>query len=175
MSDTQDRPKTPIAMRHVEEREPKTDADRKARIAFLKAKLGLRLPMLVKGSQGHGYRYAALNEILATVEEPLRQAGFQVRFATWSPAAGILGVRCVLTHVEGWWECAEMLIRYASEIGGRMNGVQAAGAATTYLSRYTLQSVLGTTAEVDTDAACPAAESSHPAAQLPDYDDQPPF
>ena len=64
-----------------------------------------------------------------------------------------MGVRCILTHEAGWHETAELIVAPEKCVGGRMNGIQSRGAFCSYAQRYTLLAVLGTTAEVDTDAA----------------------
>ena len=76
-----------------------------------------------------------------------------------------MGVRCVLTHVEsGWSERSELIAQPERCVGGRMNGIQARGAFVTYAQRYTLLAVLGTTADVDTDAYTAPEAPQAPAA-----------
>ena len=132
---------------------PAGDGSTGARHEWLKARMAVKLPRLVKDTQGHGYQYAALNDVLAAVEGPLREVGLSIRFNTWSPTSETLGVRCVVTHVDGWSESAEMMAAPAEVIGGRMSPMQMRGAFITYACRYTLLCVLGTTADVDTDAS----------------------
>lgn len=146
----------PLAMvpmvRHVEEREPRNAQEAKAQAAWYDA-LPAVLPKLEKSSQGHGYKYAALNDVLAVVKPVLAHAGFRLRYRVWSPTSDSVGVRCILRHREGWYETAELICKPKQQVGGRMNGVQAMGSFVTYACRYTLLAVLGTTADVDTDAA----------------------
>ena len=141
----------PGPTRMVEEVEP----DEAARLAWYRD-LPV-FPRMGKDAQGHGYRYTPLNQVLSAVLPVLRQAGYSVRFRTWSPTSGTVGVRCIVTHKAGWHECAELIANPVKMVGGRMNGIQATGAFVTYAERYTLLAVLGTTADVDTDAATPDA------------------
>ena len=143
----------PRAVRHVEERGPRGEADIKAYMAWIQARLGLKLPKLGKDTQGHGYKYASLSSILGSIEGPLRAAGFIIRWTTWSPSSETLCVRCSLVHVGGWIERSELCGVPERLIGGRMSGMQQRGAFLTYAQRYTLLAVLGTTADVDTDGA----------------------
>ena len=148
--------------RMVEEREVGEDYERGQQQAFYDAYADLQvaLPTLHKSSQGHGYRYAALNDILSALRPVLAQHGFVVRWRTWSPTSDSFGVRCVLRHKAGWYETSEIIAR-ASEVGGRMSGAQQRGALQTYLERYTLLAVLGTAPDVDTDAAGPPVEAQY--------------
>ena len=148
-----DETRPPVEGRYIDEDPVPFEDAAGARQAWLQARLAVKLPRLVKDTQGHGYQYAALNDVLAAVEGPLREQGLSIRFNTWSPTSETLGVRCVVTHVDGWSESAEMMAAPAEVIGGRMSPMQMRGAFITYACRYTLLCVLGTTADVDTDAA----------------------
>ena len=141
-------------IRHIEESLPASAAEVKLANEFYAhyAELQESLPRFIKDAQGHGYKYAPLNAILGQLKPVLAKHGFVVRFRTWSPTADSFGVRCVLRHVSGWSETSEIIAR-PNEVGGRMSGAQQRGALQTYLQRYTLLAVLGTTADVDTDAA----------------------
>ena len=158
-----------LAPRMVEERTIGSDVERGQQQAFYEAYLAMqpKIPKLEKATQGHGYRYAALNAILSVLRPVLVEHGFTVRWRTWSPSADSLGVRCILRHRAGWYETSEIIAR-PSEVGGRMSGAQARGALQTYLERYTLLATLGTAPDVDTDAASGPAEAPHsPAAAIP--------
>lgn len=141
----------PRAPRHLEERRPANEAEMNQRKAWLKARCELELPPLPRDSQGHGYRYASLAEVLSLLDQPLRDAGFVVRWETWSPTATTMGVRCYVTHIEGWSEVAELIAEPERVVGGRMNAMQQRGAFATYSERYTLLAVLGYCADFDAD------------------------
>ena len=148
-----EKPKAQPVLRHLEERVPRNEKEEKARLAWLKARCGLELPKLPKDSKADRYMYASLPDILGLLDKPLRQAGFVVRFAVWKPHSSLMGVRCVLTHVEGWYECCEFIGSPKTMIGGRMSEFQMHGAFQTYGCRYALLGCLGWTADVDTDAS----------------------
>ena len=122
-----------------------------ARVAWLQARAAVVLPLLPKTAQGHAYKYLPLDQMLALVRPALLVQGLLVRWETWSPEPDQLGVRCVLEHVGGWTEGAEMVVKPNAEVGGRMSGIQARGAAMTFCCRYTLMAVLGVTADEDVD------------------------
>ena len=132
------------------QRQGNEDSD--ARQAYLKARLGLHLPIISKTGQTPQYAYARLPDILTAIGPALREAGFVVRFSTWSPDAETLGIRCTLTHVEGHSESSEMLVAPAKLGMTRQNEMQVRGSAITYGCRYCLLCLLGTAPEVDDDA-----------------------
>ena len=148
--------------RHVEELVPVNEAALASWKAWHEARLAMRLPRFQKDSEGHAYRYVSLPSMLAALDQPLREHGFVLRWTTWSPTAETVGVRCVLAHREGWRERAELIVKPHEVVSGRMSGAQARGAWITYAQRYTLLAVLGTTAEVDTDAAPEPVHSNAP-------------
>ena len=150
--------------RMVEEWEAKVEEGSRKAFLVAYAELQKELPRLGKDTRGHGYSYASLPDVLGKVRPVLYQHGFAIRFRTWSPTADSVGVRAILTHVQsGWYETSELIAAPEKCVGGRMNGIQARGAFITYAQRYTLLAVLGTTADVDTDAAGPPAEPGAPA------------
>ena len=153
------------------------DALAKVRYEFNKAYLDLQqsLPKLVKASQGHGYRYVSLSDVLGAVLPLLREHGFTIRFTTWSPDTNSVGVRAILTHVAtGQVMASEILAEPERCVGGRMNGIQARGAYLTYAQRYCLLAVLGSTADVDTDAATLPAAPQAPQNRDPGWGAPPP-
>lgn len=145
---------------HMQERCPVNVEADKARKAWLKARAELQLPSIPKDARGHGYDYASLSEVLSLVDRPVREAGFVIRWTVWTPSAALVGVRCTLTHVEGWYERSEIIGSPEKLVGGRMNGIQQRGAFVTYAERYTLLSVLGICADFDSDGADPARGST---------------
>ena len=157
---------TVVQARHLEEREPQTESEHKRRLAFLRARAGLQLPSLPKDSQGHGYKYASLGEVLSLVDKPLREAGFVWRWTVWQPSSAMVGVRCVLTHVEGWWERSELIGDPVKLMGNaKMSGIHCRGAFLTYAERYTFLSVVGVCADFDSDGAEHVRDDTPPPAQ----------
>ena len=41
-----------------------------------------------------------------------------VHFQVWTPHATVMGVRCILSHVDGWYETAEIIGPPEKFIGG---------------------------------------------------------
>ena len=144
----------PVKFRLVEERIPQTEGEEKARLAWLKARVSLRVPPMMKSSQGHGYKYAPYNEILSALAEPMREVGLVWVCRPLALTTALFGVRGILTEATlGWSETGEYIGNPVELVGGRMSAMQMRGAFTTYASRYLLLSLLGWTADVDTDAA----------------------
>ena len=135
--------------------------DTDARQAWLKARLDLYLPTIEKTGQTPHYAYARLPDVLTAIGPALREAGFVVHFDTWSPDPETLGVRCTLTHVDGWSESSEMVVAPAKLGMTRQNEMQVRGSAVTYACRYCLLCLLGTAPEVDDDAQTEAPSRTH--------------
>ena len=159
--------KVEAVARHVEEREPRNAEEAEARKAWLKARLELHLPTIEKRGKAHNYAYAKLPDILTAVGPAMREAGFVVRFTTWSPHSAVLGIRCTITHIGGWSESAEMVVRPAELGMSRQNEMQVRGSAVTYACRYTLLCLLGTAPEVDDDASTEPMKQERQARETP--------
>ena len=88
------------------------------------------------------YRYAALEDIVATVTPLLRAHGLSYRFDTRfedDPPAQV--VRCIIHHRDGHSE--ESGFRTPVDAGARMNDMQKAASAQTYAKRYAFCNALG--------------------------------
>jgi len=100
-------------------------------------------------STGYGYRYASLGHIIEETRPVLKKYGLAV---TQFPSSnGKTAVTSMLIHESG--QFIEERFEMPELEDERMNGVQAAGAAITYARRYAYASIIGITAEEDTDAA----------------------
>mgnify|MGYP003132406257 CR=1 FL=1 len=139
-----------------------------ARMAFEKAITQFRqeCPAIEKTREGYGYNYAGLAESLDTIKEALGSHGLSVRWNTDADASQIV-VTCILSHVGGHQE--KTSLPAPPDTSGKKNSVQAVGSTVSYLSRYTMFSLLGIAAQdQDTDGVPPndpefitAAEAAH--------------
>ena len=101
---------------------------------------------VAKNAQGHGYKYAPLDEVTKLVNSKLAAAGLSY---VQMPGEGTLITR--LMHSSGEWLEASMTLAVPQLARG--NDAQAYGAALTYARRYALTAMLGIVADEDTDAA----------------------
>ena len=101
---------------------------------------------VAKNAQGHGYKYAPLDEVTKLVNSKLAAAGLSY---VQMPGEGTLITR--LMHSSGEWLEASMTLAVPQLARG--NDAQAYGAALTYARRYALTAMLGIAADEDTDAA----------------------
>ena len=124
-----------------------------AKKAFNKAMLkfqGIK-PEITKDKKGHNYKYATLDSIEKCIKTALDKCELSYRWESFKDES-TLGVRCVITHVQGHSESTEMVAPY--DTTGSKNEVQALGSTMSYLKRYTLTGALGlTTADEDDDGA----------------------
>lgn len=96
------------------------------------------------------YRHADLAKISRDVDAALERHGLMKSWETVSADGGMVGVKCIITHINGHSESAYM--QSVPDQSGGKNPIQAQGSAVSYLQRYTLLSVLGLVAEgVDND------------------------
>lgn len=105
-----------------------------------------------KNSEGFGYKYATLDEVLKTIRPLLAKNGLSlIQSQEIDREAGFVVVKTLLTHISGEWieTSAEAPI---TELKG-MNSYQSIGAGITYLRRYAISSLFAISSEEDTDAA----------------------
>lgn len=88
-------------------------------------------------------RYAALEDIEATIREPLGKHGLSFRWGETKVADGILTMACVVSHVGGHSESSAVSLPIDSKAG--CSDQQKTGAAMTYAQRYSLVQALGLT------------------------------
>jgi hypothetical protein len=132
------------------------------------AKFQAECPDLHKDSDGYGYKYIELPNILKVVTPILRKHNLVL-----SQVCDIQNVQTILCH----WESGETLNSSIEIPQGvqlaKMNTFQVLGSAISYLRRYQIEMILGISATKDTDAA--GEQVSTPQATPQAADDRPWF
>ena len=126
-----------------------------AKKAFVMAmtKFRAECPTIRKTRETHQGKYAGLAETLDTIKGLLSECGLSHTWNTKQNTEGMM-VTCCVTHVLGHQECTSMT--GPPETSGSKNALQALGSTCSYLSRYTLFSILGiASADQDTDGNVP--------------------
>jgi len=104
------------------------------------------VPVLLKDTDGYGYKYVKLEHIIAQVNPLLKKHGLG-----FTQLIEQDGLRTVLFHtatgesIEAWCHIPDCDMK-------GMNKFQSAGAGITYFRRYALSSMLGIITDADTDA-----------------------
>jgi hypothetical protein len=94
--------------------------------------------------------YASLEDIAATIREPLAACGLSYSWSSTSIEGGKLTMACVVSHIGG--HSKEHAVTLPTESRGGANSQQQAGSAMTYAQRYSLINALGlTSCDEDTD------------------------
>lgn len=102
-------------------------------------------------------RYAALEDIEATIRGPLGAEGLSYRWTDTKVEGGSLSMACVVSHIGGHSESSPVTLPVTSNAG--CSEAQKYGAAMTYGQRFSLIQVLGlTTCEEDADGGGPPPE-----------------
>lgn len=110
------------------------------------------LPVIEKKKSGHNIKYAPLSDIIEQIKPCLKK--YQLTYRFEQDHTDVIQVTCIVTHASGHSEQATM--KAAADTSGSKNAVQAIGSTVSYLSRYTLCSVLGiSTADEDMDGRLP--------------------
>lgn len=104
-----------------------------------------------KDTEGYGYMYAPLENVINTVKPTLEDQGLAVTQSTVSEGEKV-GVTTVLWHESGQYIEFDQLTLPRDD-GQQRSGAQAAGSSITYARRYALSAALGIASEEDTDAA----------------------
>ena len=126
-----------------------------AKKAFVVAmtKFRAECPTIQKTRETHQGKYAGLAETLDTIKGLLSECGLSHTWNTKQNTEGMM-VTCCVTHVLGHQECTSMT--GPPETSGSKNALQALGSTCSYLSRYTLFSILGiASTDQDTDGNVP--------------------
>jgi len=110
------------------------------------------IPNIYKAKQGHGYKYAGLDDIAKTIIPILSKYGLSYRWKTDNEGANIK-VTCLLSHRSGHEETTSLVAPQGSVGTKLQNPIQAMGSAITYLQRYTLTAALGLVSSLDDDGA----------------------
>lgn len=108
-----------------------------------------------QGGGSTSYTYAKLEDIAASIKQPLADNDLSYRFAQTteqSPSGPFITVTCVVTHKDGHSESAEM--GGYPDASGKKNAIQQLASTVSYLRRYTLTGALGiTVSDEDDDGA----------------------
>ena len=95
-------------------------------------------------------RYAALEDIEATIRGPLGVHGLSFRWSGSTVAGGKIAMTCIVSHLGGHSESSSVEMQIDSKAG--CSDQQKYGAAMTYAQRYSLIQALGlTTCDEDND------------------------
>ena len=129
------------------------------------AKFRENCPTIGKDAEAHNNKYATLSATLEQIQGLLSECGLSHSWKTEQHADG-LTVTCCVTHIDGHQECTSMTA--GPDTSGSKNAIQAIGSTQTYLSRYTLYSVLGLSSrDMDKDGDLPKGKvSDEQAAEL---------
>jgi len=104
-----------------------------------------------KSSNGYGYKYAPLDEILNIVRPIIAKHGLTIiQSQSFEKEGGFVTVKTLLLHSSG--EFIETTATSPFENLKGMNSYQSLGSAITYLRRYAISSMFGIASEEDTDA-----------------------
>lgn len=105
-------------------------------------------------------KYAALEDIAATISGPLGKNGLSFRWGDAKIEGGTMTLSCIVSHVGGHSESSSVQMPIESSAGASIQ--QKHGIADTYAQRYSLIRVLGlTTCDEDDDGnAAPAPKVS---------------
>jgi hypothetical protein len=106
-----------------------------------------------KSSRGHGYNYSDLATVIATAKPVLAKHGLSISQLVNESDVEKVSVTTMLLHASGQFLSSTGTIKIPEMRG--VNDTQKAGAALSYLRRYSLQSILGMASE-DNDAASPS-------------------
>jgi len=104
-----------------------------------------------KSSNGYGYKYAPLDEVLNIVRPVLSKHGLSIiQSQELDKEGGFVTVKTLLLHSSGEFIETEVTSPFENLKG--MNSYQSMGACITYLRRYAISSMFGIASEEDTDA-----------------------
>jgi hypothetical protein len=103
-----------------------------------------------KSSRGHGYNYSDLATVISTAKPVLSKHGLSISQLVNESDVDKVSVTTILLHSSGQFLSSTGTIKIPEMRG--VNDTQKAGAALSYLRRYSLQSILGMASE-DNDAS----------------------
>lgn len=105
------------------------------------------VPVLLKATQGYGYTYTELSDIMKTINPLLKKHGLG-----FTQEIEGTSIKTTIFHAEsGEFRESSADIPQGVELKG-MNQFQVMGSAITYIRRYALSSALGLVTDKDTDA-----------------------
>lgn len=106
------------------------------------------VPVILRDTQGYGYKYADLPAIFEVINPLLKKHGLG-----FSQPINGQSITTIIYHIESGEKLESTTdIPQNVQLKG-MNDFQVLGSAITYLRRYALSSVLGIVADKDTDAS----------------------
>jgi hypothetical protein len=106
-----------------------------------------------KGSQGYGYKYSDLSQVISTAKPILAKNHLSVSQSLSHTEQGHNTIVTTLLHASGQYMQSECIVPNL-QAGKNMNAAQALGASISYMRRYAYQAILGMTSE-DNDAVAP--------------------
>tara|TARA_R110000751_G_scaffold73709_2_gene149109 strand:+ start:24481 stop:25047 length:567 start_codon:yes stop_codon:yes gene_type:complete len=115
------------------------------------AKFKQSVPVIFKGTQGYGYKYADLPTITEIIKPFLKKAGLEYQQDLESED-GKTYISTTLFHVESGENHTSRLEIFRITLKG-MNDYQSFGSGITYFRRYSLGVKLGLITDVDNDAS----------------------
>lgn len=115
------------------------------------AKFKQSVPIIFKGTQGYGYKYADLPTIVEIIKPYLKKAGLEYQQDLESED-GKTYIRTTLFHIESGENHSSRLEIFKISLKG-MNDYQSFGSGITYFRRYSLGVKLGLITDIDNDAS----------------------
>ena len=106
-----------------------------------------------KGSQGYGYKYSDLSQVISTAKPILSKNHLSVSQSLNHTEQGHNTIVTTLLHASGQYMQSECIVPNL-QAGKNMNVAQALGASISYMRRYAYQAILGMTSE-DNDVQQP--------------------
>ena len=107
-------------------------------------------PVLQKGSQGYGYKYADLPSIVQTINPILKKSGLCFTQLTGGNGESV-SVTTILIHSKSGEYFESTISSSLKANTGKMSAIQATGSIITYLRRYSIASILGIVTDEDID------------------------
>ena len=108
-------------------------------------------PPFVKDTEGYGYKYVQLPDIMKVITPLLRKHGL-ILIQRNGNKEDMVGVETTLMHMTTEKAIASSLYMPLTELA-KMNLYQVAGSAITYIRRYDISTLLGLQSEKDADGA----------------------
>jgi hypothetical protein len=120
-----------------------------------------RMPMVAKGDDNNGRRYAKLERVWNKAHPIMAQCGLAViwRKFTMNEQTNMCHLEGILTHAAGHYEELVRDMPLPDEVRSQ-NKCQRAGAANSYAKRYAVLDALGIVCGEDTDGGAPRGELS---------------
>lgn len=117
----------------------------------------------VRNTDGYGYRYAELHQILKSIREACAQHGLLVVQTPSSEPGDIVTVTTTVYHVQTGQAISSSI---SGSCAGSTKMAQAIGSMITYLRRYSLMPIFGMAPVDDDGAAVSTAEAKKPSKDL---------